>query len=109
MKEIPIAAASDAGFIDAEIESLVAAAANSMSLRISMSGSLKQFPGSRHWHLKRETGAGTLELTWWPAQNRLWVSYHANRAGDGWVAESAALLAQEISRLLNSRAPVSTP
>src|SRR5687767_346735 len=74
-----------------------------MGLTISNDGKLSSYPASRHWHLKNGRRAGTLEITLWPARNRLWVTYHANRVGDGWVPESALLLAQALATSLNGR------
>lgn len=42
-------------------------------------GTLKSYPGSMHFHLRKPKERGTLELTWWPAKRRFWVSVHANR------------------------------
>jgi hypothetical protein len=42
-------------------------------------GTLKSYPGCAHWHLTIPRHRGTLEATWWPAKNRLWLSVHANR------------------------------
>jgi hypothetical protein len=75
----------------------VLAAAESLGLVIGSDGSLSKYPGSRHWHLKKPGATGTLEITHWPAENRLWVTYHANRTGDGWVEEAAAQLAAKLS------------
>jgi hypothetical protein len=50
-------------------------------------GSLSQYPGSTHWHFTRLHLKGTLECTWWPAQNRLWLAVHANRKA-AWQADA---------------------
>ena len=42
-------------------------------------GSLKSYPGSTHWHFRRPGSRGTLEATWFPHTERLWLSYHENR------------------------------
>jgi hypothetical protein len=68
----------------------VVAAAEALGLRVASDGTLRRYPGSRHWHLKKVGSSGTLEVTHWPAKERLWVSYHANRIGGaGWVAQEA--------------------
>lgn len=64
-----------------------------LGLEVVLEGRLATFPGSQHWHLKRGTDAGVLEVTYWPNGKRLWVSYHDNRIGEGWVRETAARLA----------------
>jgi hypothetical protein len=50
-------------------------------LEISLKGSLARYPGSVHWHFKKGKQSGTLELTWWPRENRLWFKIAAGRAG----------------------------
>jgi hypothetical protein len=42
-------------------------------------GSLSKYKGSTHWHLTKPGERGTLEATWWPDNNRLWLAVHANR------------------------------
>ncbi len=83
-----------------DIGRAILTAAESMGLRITSDGALRMYPGSRHWHLKRVAMSGTLEATWWPSRDRLWVTYHSNRVGNGWVKEAApqfaALLAREL-------------
>jgi len=57
-------------------------------LSTSMKGSLKKFPGSIHWHLKKGRERGTLEVTLLPAEQRLWISIHENRNA-AWVMKMA--------------------
>ena len=77
----------------------VLAAVEALGLVISSDGTLRKYPGSRHWHLKKPGSTGTLEITYWPAQSRLWVCYHSNRVGDGWVEEAAPQLAAKLSEV----------
>jgi hypothetical protein len=53
-------------------------------------GSSSQYPGSRHWHVRRPEGSGTLELTQWDERTILKVA--ANRDG-GWATALAKKLA----------------
>lgn len=76
-----------------------------LGLQIAMSGGLKRYPGSVHWHLKRAKASGTLEVTVWPEGAKLWVSYHANRASP-WVQETAPALAAALQARLT---PASLP
>ena len=57
-------------------------------LSITMKSSLKKFPGSIHWHLKKGRERGTLEVTLLPAGRRLWVSMRENRSA-AWVMKMA--------------------
>ena len=57
-------------------------------LTITMKSTLSKYPGSIHWHVKRGQDPGTLEVTLWPAQERLWFSVQAGRTAD-WVMQTA--------------------
>lgn len=46
----------------------------------------KQFPGGNHWHIRKPSSTGTLELTHWPKEQRFWLTRRANRMGE-WIAE----------------------
>ena len=74
-----------------------------LGLRISSNGRLASYPGSRHWHLKNGRQPGTLEVTVHPDTPRLWVAFHSNRTGDGWVADSARALAASLADRLGGR------
>ncbi len=67
-----------------------------LSLRIRLKTSLKSFSGCTHWHFKLvgTKNAGTLELTWWPAQGRAWLKIARGRAGDWQVPVIDALHAR---------------
>ena len=54
---------------------------------------MAKYPGCTHWHLKKDRETGTLELTWWPARNRLWFKIATGRQAD-WMVEA-------MDRLLN--------
>jgi hypothetical protein len=60
-------------------------------LFVSMRGTLKKFPGSIHLHLKQEKEAGTLEITFWPAERRAWLSIQDGRRGTWIEAKTAEL------------------
>jgi hypothetical protein len=87
----------DVSPIPTNIGAAVESTAAHFGLQITSDGKLGKFPGSRHWHLKRPKSTGTLELTYWPQQERFWVTYHSNRIGDGWVAEIAPQFAAHLS------------
>ncbi len=60
-------------------------------LCLSIKTSLKKYPGCTHWHFKRPSQRGVLEVTWWPGDAdirpaRLWLSVHGNRQSD-WISE----------------------
>jgi hypothetical protein len=82
---------------------VVPAAAQDLGLAAAMDGSLRSYPGSRHWHLRNGSKPGTLEVAYWPEAGRLWISYHENRTGDGWVADYAPRLARILAEELSGK------
>jgi hypothetical protein len=81
----------------------VSAESERLGLTVTLDGSLSKYAGSRHWHLKKDRRPGTLEVTLWPEKNRLWVAYHSNRVGDGWVVAVAVLFAERLALSLGGR------
>ncbi|MEM6563863.1 MAG: hypothetical protein AAF665_05415 [Pseudomonadota bacterium] len=74
-------------------------------LELQMKTSLKQYPGCTHWHFKRSSERGILELTWWPGEaekraSRLWLSIHGNRQAE-WISELIPKLKALIEKRLN--------
>jgi hypothetical protein len=70
--------------LEKEIERLCLATGLSITLKTTSA----KFPGSIHWHLKKGRERGTLEITLWPAQNKLWFSMQDGRSAD-WVMKTA--------------------
>jgi hypothetical protein len=70
-----------------------------LDLIAAMRGSLKSFPGSIHWHVKRGRAQGTLEITWWPEERRLWIKIQAGRKAP-WIDEIAPRFKREIESRL---------
>ncbi|HEU5314907.1 MAG TPA: hypothetical protein VFX49_02270 [Chloroflexota bacterium] len=67
-------------------------------LRVALKGTARAHPGSIHWHLKRGRERGTLEVTLWPSQRRLWLSVHDNR-GAPWIDEMLPDLKEALAAL----------
>lgn len=65
----------------AQWESAIEAGCLAHGLRVTLKGTLAQYPGSVHWHLKQGRQSGTLELTLWPPKQRLWFKIGAHRQG----------------------------
>ena len=78
-----------------KIPPLIDALITDLNLIVTLRGTLKSFPSSTHWHLKRDRGRGTLELTWWPDRRRLWIKIQAGRTAP-WIGAAAPRLKQEI-------------
>jgi hypothetical protein len=77
--------------LDQIIESLCRA----HGLSITMKATLSKYPGSIHWHLKKGRDKGTLEITLWPRERRLWFSMQDGRRAE-WVMESAQRIKHEL-------------
>jgi hypothetical protein len=66
--------------VDSAIESTCIAE----GLGIGMKGSLTSFPGSTHWHFKKPGERGTLEITSFPSDRRIWAKVQSGRRAD-WI------------------------
>jgi hypothetical protein len=62
-----------------------------------MKGTLANYPGCVHWHYKKGKARGTLEITWWERENRLWFKVAKGRTGD-WIEGSITRLKGKIER-----------
>jgi hypothetical protein len=89
--EIPVPPTTFLANAEAQIEDVCRAE----GLKIALKSSLATYSGSIHWHLKRGTGPGTLEITLWPNGRRLWLSIHRRRDAP-WVEPTARLVARRL-------------
>ncbi len=80
--DIPLPLDRNTQFLPAVVQQVCAAA----GLTLMLDGTLKSYPGSRHWHYRRGRERGTLEITFWPAQRRLWLKIAAGRTS-AWITE----------------------
>src|SRR5262245_16202492 len=62
---------------------------------------LRSYPGATHWHIRRPGAKGTLELTYWPREGRLWFAIHANRRAE-WIAPAIGDLRARIMQVSNT-------
>ena len=66
-----------------------------------LKGTLVSYPGSVHWHFKRDREKGTLEITWWAREHRLWFKVTNGRASP-WIDEHLPQLKEQIEKSLRS-------
>jgi hypothetical protein len=66
-------------------EKAIDAALTANGLEIALRGTLKKIPGCIHWHARNPGQSGTLELTLWPRQRRVWITIQSGRDAD-WIA-----------------------
>jgi hypothetical protein len=85
--DIPLTAHLTAERAGALVEAIVAAE----GLQVRLRGTLARYPGSLHWHLASPAARGTLEVTYWPARNRLWLSVQAGRRAE-WIPQAVPRL-----------------
>jgi hypothetical protein len=88
--DVPISPQHDPAALPARIECAIAGA-GLLAGRLELRGYL----GATHWHIKRPGARGTLELTYWPAEGRLWFAIHANRRA-AWIAPAIDVLAERM-------------
>jgi hypothetical protein len=93
--DVQIPSRVDAGTVTGAIER----ACTQAGLRLTLKTALASHPGCTHWHYKRGDARGILEITWWPAGPRLWLSVQDGRTGD-WIDAAIARLVPVIERAL---------
>ena len=71
----------------------------SQDLICTAKGTLLRYPGSIHWHFNRGNQKGTLEITWWEREHRLWFKVASNRKST-WIAESMSFIKEQIEKAL---------
>ena len=79
----------------AGLEKTIELLCQTSGLAITMKTTSAKFPGSIHWHFKKGQERGTLEVTLWPSENKLWFSMQDGRSAD-WVMKTARELKQRL-------------
>jgi hypothetical protein len=97
---VPVPAGADLAHIEDTVESLCADA----GLRQTLKGTLASYPGCVHWHYARARERGTLEVTCWPAQQRLWFKVSAGRAAP-WISTLLPQLQTTLAAALAAAPP----
>jgi len=77
------------------IESVCAA----HGLDIGMKAGLAGLPGSTHWHYKKGREKGTLELTVFPRQRRIWAQVQNGRKAP-WIDGILPKIRRDVERAL---------
>ena len=87
--QIPVSAKSNS------VVKIVEQVSNANGLTQVLKGTLASYPGSVHWHFKKNKEKGTLEITWWKIESRLWFKVAKGRMGE-WVDEILPKLKRQI-------------
>ena len=82
-----------------KIESVVEAACVAEGLRLTLKDTLAKYPGCVHRHFKKGVQIGTLEVTWWETQPRLWFSVQAGRKGE-WMEAALPRLKRALEKAM---------
>ena len=62
-----------------DVAALIQGACEALQLEPTLIGTLTTYPGCTHWHYKTGKEKGVLEATYWPRENRAWLSYRTGR------------------------------
>ena len=101
MREIDFAVSPTADLLSAErlMEEICAG----RGLILAMKGSLSSYPGCVHWHYQRQNHKGTLELTLFARDRRVWAKVQDRRKAP-WIDEELPGLQLAIERALRDGA-----
>jgi hypothetical protein len=93
--EVDIPKGADLSTSEQMIEDLC----ESHGLQIMLKGTLSKHLGCVHYHYKSGKQKGTLEITLWLKEQRIWFSTRANRSAE-WVSECIEQIKEEIENCL---------
>ena len=99
MRHIEIAL--PAGASDGQVVRAVDRAIARAGLNVTLRGTLKKYTGCVHWHVRNGRESGTLELTFWPAEQRAWFTVQNGRTAD-WIEEGMHRIRRAIRSLAES-------
>ena len=71
-------------------------------LDLAMKGSLAAYPGSIHWHYRKQGQKGTLELTLYIRERRIWAKIQDGRKA-AWINAALPPLRKAIEEQLRSK------
>jgi hypothetical protein len=86
----------------ARVPLVVERACAEAGLKPTLTGTVARYAGSRHWHFRMGQARGTLEVTFWPAERRLWLKVAAGRQST-WTEAVLPKLAQALTAALEAR------
>lgn len=82
-------------------EKIIEECSSRAELQLKFMGTLSTYPKSLHWHIKKANLPGTLELTLYKKEGRVWFSVQSRRKGE-WIEESMKKLKRAIEENLNN-------
>lgn|ERR1017187_5509185 len=87
-----------------KVKKTIDATLAAVGLQVSLRGTLKKFPGCMHWHARKAGQSGTLELTLWPQQHRVWMTIQSGRAAE-WITEKLPEIQDALQQGLAAHKP----
>jgi hypothetical protein len=102
-EQIPPRSLFVAGKIFCVVERLIEKVCARRGLVLAMKGSLSSYPGCVHWHYKRQNQKGTLELTLFAQDRRVWAKVQDGRKAP-WIDQALPGLQAAIEDALNDDA-----
>ena len=99
MRDFPVQLPEGVDFL--LVEEAVEACCQEMELIRAMKDTLAKYPGCVHWHFKKRRTSGTLEITLWPATNRLWVTIQEGRRAE-WIEDACPVLIQRLEKAVRN-------
>ncbi|HTC65967.1 MAG TPA: hypothetical protein VK685_02470 [Candidatus Acidoferrum sp.] len=83
-------------------EQWIETACNRQRLDLAMKGTLATYPGSTHWHYRKPGQKGTLELTLFIPDRRIWAKIQDGRRAR-WINATLPSLRKTIEQQLRSK------
>jgi hypothetical protein len=82
-----------------DVDPTIESACTAEGLQLGMKGTLASFPGSTHWHFKRPRERGTLEITSFPRDRRIWAQIQDGRRAE-WIDPCLAKIKSAVEKKL---------
>jgi hypothetical protein len=86
-----------------QIEIAVDQCFHNLGLVQTMRSTLAKYPGCVHWHFQKPRVTGTLEVTFWPSRNRLWITVQKGRRAE-WLEEAVPAMERCLRNALGREA-----
>lgn len=80
-------------------EALIERVCAERGLHVAMKGSLASYPGSIHWHFKKNKEKGTMEITLLKKDHRIWAQVQDGRKAD-WIDKELPGLRRAVEKEL---------
>ena len=87
------------GVASKTVQRIVEEVCASNELTCALKGTLVSYPGSIHWHFKQGKQRGTLEITWWESEHRLWFKVASGRTSES-ILKNIPELKEQVEKLL---------